>query len=217
MRKPVVTALVVTLLLVMYGWNYAGSEGWLRTAGVPQTHAPVVDLAGSAGMSVEGGLGPDEPGQEKGGARVPVEENSASRVYDDRGRDYEQRVGSFVRFYENAINETNPLVHGLLMQSEGADRMTEAEVEELGDLLSEIGGAPDAGVIGSDPEGYEECDGYLRAGATSLHLAAESVRGFNESPDMEYLRDYRRLISMYLRSAADAQWCVSDHLHTAHP
>ena len=103
-------------------------------------------------------------------------------------------------FYGNAISETNPLVHGLLMQSEGVDRMTEAEVEELGDLLSELGGAP----AGPVP-------------AIVFPLAADSVRGFNESADMEYLRDYRRLVSMYMRATADAQWCVSDHLHRAYP
>jgi hypothetical protein len=40
---------------------------------------------------------------------------------------------------------------------------------------------------------------------------------FNETADMEYLRDYRRLIAMYMRAVADAQWCVSDHLHQAYP
>jgi hypothetical protein len=148
---------------------------------------------------------------------VPVEKSAASTVSGDRDQDYEQRVGSFVAFYGNAVSETNPLVHGLLMQSEGVDRMTGAEVEELGDLLSELGDAPDSAIIGSYPEGYEDCDGYLREGATSLRLAADSVRGFNESADMEYLRDYRRLVSMYMRATADAQWCVSDHLHRAHP
>jgi hypothetical protein len=62
-----------------------------------------------------------------------------------------------------------------------------------------------------------DCDCYLRAGVTSLSLAADSIHGFNETADMEYLRDYRRLIAMYMRAVADAQWCVSDHLHQAYP
>jgi hypothetical protein len=53
--------------------------------------------------------------------------------------------------------------------------------------------ALDSGVTGSYPKGYEDSNGYLRAGATSLDLAADSVRGFNETADIEYLRDYRRL------------------------
>jgi hypothetical protein len=218
MREPAVRAIVITLFLLMLGWNYAGSEGWLRAAGVPQPRTPVVDFARSAGGGpAEGGLAPDEPGPDTGDAGASVERGPASRISGERDRGYEQRVGSFVAFYGNAISETSPLVHGLLMQSEGVDRMTETEVEELGDLLSELGGAPDSAVIGSYPEGYAECDGYLREGATSLRLAADSVRGFNESADMEYLRDYRRLVSMYMRAAADAQWCVSDHLHRAYP
>jgi hypothetical protein len=105
----------------------------------------------------------------------------------------------------------------MLMHSEGADRMAKTEIEELGDLLSDMGAAPNAEVIGPYPKGYEDCDAYLRAGATSLGLAADSIHGFNETADMEYLRDYRRLISMYMRAVGDAQWCVSDHLHQAHP
>ena len=218
MREPVVKVLVVTLFLLMFGWNHAGSEDWLRTAGVPQPRTPVVDLTlGGGGGAIEGGPAPDRPGPDSAGAGVPVEKSAASTVSGDRDQDYEQRVGSFVAFYGNAVSETNPLVHGLLMQSEGVDRMTGAEVEELGDLLSELGDAPDSAIIGSYPEGYEACDWYLREGATSLRLAADSVRGFNESADMEYLRDYRRLVSMYMRATADAQWCVSDHLHRAYP
>jgi hypothetical protein len=105
----------------------------------------------------------------------------------------------------------------LLMHSEGADRMTKAEIEELGDLLSDMGEARDSEVIGSHPKGNQDCDEYLRARATSLALAADSTHGFNMTADMEYLRDYRRLVAMYLRAAADAQWCVSDHLYRAYP
>jgi hypothetical protein len=103
------------------------------------------------------------------------------------------------------------------MHSEGAGWMTKAEIEELGDLLSGMGDAGDSELIGSYPKGYEDCDGYLRAGATSLGLAAHSTHGFNMTADMEYLRNYRRLIAMYMRAVADAQWCVSDHLYRAYP
>jgi hypothetical protein len=61
----------------------------------------------------------------------------------------------------------------MLIHSEGVDWMTKTEIEELGDLLSDTGAAPDSGVIGSYPKGYEDCNGYLRAGATSLDLAAD--------------------------------------------
>jgi hypothetical protein len=133
------------------------------------------------------------------------------------GEAYQKAVETFAQHYSDTINRANPLVHEMLMHSEGADRMTKADIEELGDLLSDMGGAPDTEVMGSYPNGYEDCDSYLRAGATSLGLAADSVGGFNETADMEYLRDYRRLIAMYMRAAADAQWCVSDHLHLAVP
>ena len=130
---------------------------------------------------------------------------------------YQEAVESFAQSYGDTIDHTNPLVPKMLIHSEGADWMTEAEVEELGDLLSDMGAAPDSELIGTYPKGYVDCDGYLRAGTTSLGLAADSIRGFNETADMEYLRDYRRLISMYMRAVADAQWCASDHLHQAYP
>jgi len=133
------------------------------------------------------------------------------------GEAYQEAVESFARYYRSTIGHANPLVHEMIMHSEGADRMTKADIEELADLLSAMKDAPDSEVIGSYPKGYEDCDGYLRAGATSLSLAADSVRGFNETADMEYLRDYRRLIAMYMRAAADAQWCAADRLHLTYP
>jgi hypothetical protein len=144
------------------------------------------------------------------------ESSSFGRSSED-GRAYQQTLESFVESYGDTIDRANPLVHKMLMHSEGADPMTKAEIEELGDLLSDMGDAPDSEVIGSYPKGYEDCDGYLRAGVTSLALAANSIHGFNRSAEMEYLRDYRRLIAMYIRVAADAQWCVSDHLYRAYP
>jgi hypothetical protein len=142
-------------------------------------------------------------------------DSSADHHRDDEA--YRKAVEAFARHYSDTIGRTDPLVHKMLMHSEGADTMTKVDIEELGDLLSDMGAAPHSEVVGSYPEGYEDCDGYLRSGAASLGLAAAAVRGFNESADMEYLRDYRRLIAMYMRAVADAQWCVSDHPHQAHP
>ncbi len=139
------------------------------------------------------------------------ESSSLGRISED-GKAYQQAVKSFAESYGDTIAHTNPLVHKMLMHSEGADRMTKTEIEELGELLYDMAEAPDTEVIGSYPKGYVDCDGYLRAGATSLGLAADSIGGFNETADMEYLRDYRRLIAMYMRAVADAQGCVSDHL-----
>ena len=136
---------------------------------------------------------------------------SGDHYQDDEA--YQKAVETFAWHYSETIDHTNPLVHKMLMHSEGADTMTNVDIEELADLLSDMGAAPHSEVVGSYPEGYEDCDRYLRAGTTSRGLAAAAVRGFNESADMEYLRDYRRLIAMYMRAAADAQWCVSDHLH----
>ncbi len=208
---------MVALFLFVYCWGSVGSEGELHSAGNPQAHNPIVELVGSAGGPTEVGPALDGLGRDGRGTAGPPGNSFAKRVYDDQDRAYEQEVRSFVGFYGNTINETDPLVHKLLMHSEGAGRMTEAEAEELGDLLSEMGDASDSEVIGSYPEGYTDCDGYLRAGATSLDLAADSIHGFNETADMEHLRDYRRLIAMYMRATADAQWCVSDHLHREYP
>jgi hypothetical protein len=135
----------------------------------------------------------------------------------ENGEAYQEAVELFAESYGDVIEHTNPLVHKMLMHSEGADPMTKTEIEELGDLLSGMGEAPNSEIIGSYPEGYVDCDCYLRAGVTSLSLAADSIHGFNETADMEYLRDYRRLIAMYMRAVADAQWCVSDRLHQAYP
>jgi hypothetical protein len=148
---------------------------------------------------------------------VMASQSSSLGESNEDGEAYQMAVETFAQHYSDTINRANPLVHEMLMHSEGADRMPKIDIEELGDRLSEMKDAPNSEVIGSYPKGYEDCEGYLRAGATSLSLAADSVGGFNETAEMEYLRDYRRLIAMYMRAAADAQWCVSDHLHLAVP
>jgi hypothetical protein len=145
------------------------------------------------------------------GVVTASDSSSGDHYQDDEA--YQKAVEIFARHYSETIGHANPLVHKMLMHSEGADTMTKVDIEELGDLLSDMGAAPHSEVVGSYPEGYEDCDRYLRSGTISLDLAAAAVRGFNESADMEYLRDYRRLIAMYMRASADAQWCVSDHLH----
>ena len=150
-------------------------------------------------------------------ARTAGESSSLGRSSEAGGKAYQEAVESFAKSYGETIEHTNPLVHKMLMHSEGANRMRKTDIEELGALLSEMAEAADSEVIGSYPKGYAECDGYLRAGLTSLGLAAESIHGFNETAEMEYLRDYRRLIAMYMRAVAEAQWCVSDHLHRTYP
>jgi|SRR5215212_6801842 len=147
---------------------------------------------------------------------VTASGNSSGESY-KHDEAYQKAVETFARHYSDIIGLTTPLVHEMFVHSEGADTMTKADIEELGDLLSDMRDASDSEVIGSYPKSYEDCDGYLRAGATSLGLAADAIHGFNETADMEYLRDYRRLIAMYMRAVADAQWCVSDHLHQAYP
>jgi hypothetical protein len=176
-----------------------------------------VDLAGGEGTPLGEEASASRRRSEGTGAIAMTGESSSLGWSSEDGKAYQEAVESFAESYGDTIDHTNPLVHKMLMHSEGADRMTKTEVEELGGLLSDMGEAPDSEVIGSYPEGYEDCDGYLRAGATSLSLAADSIHGFNETADMEYLRDYRRLIAMYMRAVGDAQWCVSDHLRQAYP
>ncbi len=93
--------------------------------------------------------------------------------------------------------------------------MTEAEVEDLDALLSKMGNAPKFGAIESYPEGYDDCSRHLEIGAISLSLAADSIRGFNRTSDVEYLKDYQGLIGMYLQSVSDARSCVVSQLYPA--
>ena len=176
-----------------------------------------LDLAGGEGTPPDEGSSAQHKRSEGTGTTAMASQGSSFGQSNEVGKAYQEAVESFAESYGDTIERADPLVHKMFMHSEGADRMTKTEIEELGVLLSSMGEAPNSEVIGSYPKGYEDCAGYLRAGATSLGLAADSVRGFNETADMEYLRDYRGLIAMYLRAAAEAQWCVSDHLHRAYP
>ena len=191
---------------------------WVLTSGASDRGSPASHLGGGDHGLVDLASGEGAPpGEEASASRGRGQGAGATATAGEDGRAYQEAVESLAEFYGGTIEHANPLVHELLMYSEGAGRMTRAEVVELDGLLSDMGEAPYSGIIGSYPEGYVDCDGYLRGGATSLGLAAASIRGFNETADMEYLRDYRRLISMYMRAVADAQWCVSDHLQQAHP
>jgi hypothetical protein len=206
---------VVALLLYVFGpgaWNHEppafdiGDENYGRLDLASGEHTPLSEEA-SALRRRSQGTGP---------TAMPRASSSLGRSSED-GKAYQEAVESFAKSYSDIIEHTNPLVHKMLMHSEGTEPMTKGEIEDLGDLLSGMGEAPNSEIIHSYPKGYADCDWYLRAGVTSLSLAADSIRGFNETADMEYMRDYRRLIAMYMRAVADAQWCVSDHLHQAYP
>ncbi len=201
-RKRTLTVWVAVVALLLYFFGSGAPDRGPPSSYLEGEDHGLVDLASGEGAP---------PGEEAPASRSQGAGNTAMAGED--GEAYQEAVDSLARSYDDTIEHANPLVHKLLMHSEGTVRMTRTEIEELGDLLSAMGEAPDSDVIGSYPEGYVDCDGYLRAGATSLGLAADSIRGFNQTADMEYLRDYRRLISMYMRAVADAQWCVSDHLH----
>ena len=95
--------------------------------------------------------------------------------------------------------------------------MTKAEAEDLDARLSDMEDAAEFGAIKSYPMGYEDCNRHLEVGAISLGLAADSIRGFNQTTDADYLKDYQALIGMYLQAVVDAESCVSDHLYPAYP
>ena len=216
-RKRALIGCVAVVALLLYVFDSSASDHRPPALDIRDENYGLVDLASGEGTpSGEGSLAPRDR-NEGTGAAVIASHISSLRQCNEEGKAYQGAVESFARHYSDIIDHTNPLVHEMFRHSEGLDTMTNAEVEELSGLLSDMKYAPSSGVIGSYLKGYEDCNGYLRAGATSLDLAADSVRGFNETADMEYLRDYRRLITMYMRATADAQWCVSDHLHLAYP
>ena len=216
-KRALIGCVVVVVLLVCLFGSSASDHGPPAFDLVGDENHGRIDLAGGEGASMgEEASALRRRSQGTGATATTSERSSLGRSSED-GKAYQAAVESFAESYGETIDHTNPLVHKMLMHSEGADRMAKTEIEELGDLLSDMGEASDSEVIGSYPKGYVDCDGYLRAGATSLGLATDAIHGFNETADMEYLRDYRRLISMYMRAVADAQWCVSDHLYQAYP
>jgi hypothetical protein len=203
-RKLVLVGALTVLVVLLYGRNLVTSEEMSYTPGVREDNRVLVDLSHAREETAGGQLLDADHDPTSGGGK---EEELA----------YQEAVASFVSFHRDTIDETNPLVHALLMHSRGADRMTEAEVAELDDRLSDLEDAPEFGAVESYPEGYEDCSRDLGVAAVSLNLAADSIRGFNRTSDLEYLKDYRGLIGMYLQAVADAQSCVADHLYPAYP
>ena len=86
---------------------------------------------------------------------VTASGSSSGENYQDEVA-YQKAVETFARHYSDTIGHTNPLVHKMLMHSEGADTMTRADIEELGELLSDISAASHSEVVGSYPKGYED-------------------------------------------------------------
>ncbi len=217
MEKLSISSCVAIVALLLYIFGSVASYNEPPIAHIWDENHKLVDLSSGKRTSA-GGEGPLLRG--RGGS---TEANTMASESFVRGRShedglaYQEAVESFVESYRDTINDTNRLVHKLLMHSEGAQQMTKAEAQELGYLLSDMDRALDFEAVGSYPEGYEDCADYLKAGVTSLDLAADSIRGFNRTADMEYLRDYRRLITMYMRAVADAQSCVANRLYSTYP
>ncbi|MDQ3588895.1 MAG: hypothetical protein M3392_01400 [Actinomycetota bacterium] len=217
MRKLVVVGAVIALIsLLLFGRSLRTPEDKPLASQVREDTPEMVDLSGPK----EGTVGP-ERGLYEGSLNADDPELVRSHPTSRRGKDeeyaYQEAVDSFADYYRDTINETNPLVHLLVMQSRGEGRMTEAEAEDLNAYLLELEKAPEFGAVESYPKGYEDCSRHLGAGAVSLDLAADSIRGFNETTDADYLKDYQALIGMYLQAVADAKSCVSDHLYPAYP
>ncbi len=217
MRKLVIVGAVIALIsLPLFGRSLMTPENKPLVSQVREDTPEMVDLSGPRegtvgpeGALYEGSLNADDP--------ELVRSHPTSRRGKDEEYAYQEAVDSFADYYRDIINETNPLVHLLVMQSRGEGRMTEAEAEDLNAYLLELEKAPEFGAVESYPKGYEDCSRHLGAGAVSLDLAADSIRGFNETTDADYLKDYQALIGMYLQAVADAKSCVSDHLYPAYP
>lgn len=216
-RKLVIVGAVIALIsLLLFGRSLRTPEDKPLASQVREDTPEMVDLSGPR----EGTVGPERALYE-GSLNADDPELVRSHPTSRRGKDeeyaYQEAVDSFADYYRDTINETNPLVHLLVMQSRGEGRMTEAEAEDLNAYLLELEKAPEFGAVESYPKGYEDCSRHLGAGAVSLDLAADSIRGFNETTDADYLKDYQALIGMYLQAVADAKSCVSDHLYPAYP
>jgi hypothetical protein len=213
-RKLALLGVVSVLAVLLYGWSLVTSEGEPPTPAVRDDVRAIVDLsdAREAGSDEE----PSVYEEKVDGDDSPViRERPTAGGGKSEELAYEESVELFMEDYQDTINETNPLVHTLLMDSRGADQMTEAEVEDLDVLLSKMRNAPKFGAIESYPEGYEDCSRHLEIGAIALGLAADSIRGFNRTSDVEYLKDYQGLIGMYLQAVSDARSCVVSQLYPA--
>jgi hypothetical protein len=211
-RKFILLGAVTVLVVLLYGRSLVTSEGDSPTTDVRDDSRVIVGLSDAREDIVD-----EEPSVYEDnidGDDLPVIRRRPN-TGGGKGEElaYEDSVEWFIKFYRDTINETNPLVHTLLMQSRGAGRMTEAEVQDLDALLSDMEDAPEFGAIESYPEGYEDCSQHLEVGAVSLDFAADAIRGFNRTSDMEYLTDYQSLIGMYLQAVSDVQSCVASHLY----
>lgn len=189
------------LLLVLSGCGLLSSFGDTSAAGQRRDAGMIVELpdAGEQAVRETGGAGPAA--------------NLEDPSFEDDGHAYLDEIESFGREYVEVIGETGSLMHLLVHQSRGVDRMDASEARKLGDLLSKMEDAPEAGVVASYHEGYEDCARHLRAGAYSLRFAAGAIRNFNRTADAEYLDEYTDLIGMHLQAVSSAKSCAADHLY----
>ncbi len=215
-RKRALLGVAIALILTLFGKSLLTPQDKPFTPHVREDPPAVVDLSG-AGEGAKGGeRSAHEEVLDADNSRL-VHSNPTSGGGKDEEWAYEEAVDSFAEYYRDTVNETNLLVHILVMQARGSGHMTEAEAEALDARLSDLEAAAEFGVVESYPRGYEDCSRHLGVGAVSLGLAADSIRGFNQTTDADYLEDYQALIGMYLQAVADAKSCVSDHLYPAYP
>jgi hypothetical protein len=131
---------VVPLFLYVFGpgaWNHEPSafdigdqnHGRLDLAG--GDHTPLSEEASSLRRRGQGA-----------GVTAMATASSFLGRSNENGEAYQEAVELFAESYGDVIEHTNPLVHKMLMHSEGADPMTKTEIEELGDLLSGMDEAP---------------------------------------------------------------------------
>jgi hypothetical protein len=216
-RKLAILGAVIALISLLFVRGLMTPEDEPLPTRVREDTPEIVDLSGPSKRTVD----PERALYEGSLNAEDDPELVSSHPTPRRGKDeeyaYQEAVDSFADYYRDTIYETNPLVHLLVMQSRGAGRMTEAEAEDLNAYLLELERAPEFGAVESYPKGYEDCSRHLGAAAVSLELAADSIRGFNQTTDADYLKDYQALIGMYLQAVADAKSCVSDHLYPAYP
>lgn len=133
--------------------------------------------------------------------------------FEGGGSVYLEETQAFGREYVEVIGETGALIRELSRRSRRVAPLSQPEASRLAELLSRMEDAPEAGVVISYPKGYGECQRYMRAGAYSLHFAAEAIREFIRKADAEKLDEYSDLVGMHLQSMSSAKSCVADHLY----
>lgn len=173
MRKRAMIGGVAAVALVLYVFGSSASDHGAPAFDIGAQNHGRADLASGEGTSLGEEASALRRQSQSTRVTAMASESSSLGWNSEDGKTYQDAAKSFAESYGDTIDHTNPLVHKMLIHSEGVDWMTKTEIEELGDLLSDTGAAPDSGVIGSYPKGYEDCNGYLRAGATSLDLAAD--------------------------------------------